>query len=108
MGSTEPDDRMRLVAKTSLGVLVVLLLAWSSGHVWLRNSPYWAGVTLYAEDARVENFRSMDRVFPARDVPAGDDVLAFGTAPRGLPETLPFEGAERSLPAFLDDTVTTG
>ena len=50
----------------------------------------------------------MDRVFPARDVPTGGDVWAFGTDPRGLPETFPTEGAERSLPAFLDDTVTTG
>lgn len=99
---------MRLVAKIGLGVLVVLLLAGSSGYVWLRNSPYWAGVILYAEDARVENFRSMDRVFPAQDVPAGGDVWAFDTALRGLPDTFLFEGAERSLGAFLDDTVTTG
>ena len=99
---------MRLVVKIGLGLLVALSLAAAGGYMWLRNSPYWAGVTLFAEDARVENFRTMDKILPARDVPAGADVWAFGADLRGLPYTYRFEGAERSVAAFLDETVTTG
>lgn len=99
---------MRLAAKMGLGLLVALTLAAAGGYLWLRNSPYWAGITFFAEDVRVENFRSMDRIMPAREVPAGGAVWAFGSAPRGLPETYVYDGAERSLAAFLDETVTTG
>ncbi|MEM1431299.1 MAG: serine hydrolase [Pseudomonadota bacterium] len=99
---------MRAVAKIGLGLLVVLLLAGSGGYLWLRNSPYWAGITLFAEDQRVENFRTMDRVFPARDVPGSDIVWALATDPQDLPDTYLFEGADRSVEAFLDATVTTG
>ena len=99
---------MRLVVKIGVGLVVVLSLAAVGGYLWLRNSPYWAGITLFAEDLRVENFRSMDQIMPARDVPAGDAVWAFGFDSRGLPDTYMFEGAERTVSAFLDETVTTG
>ncbi len=99
---------MRLLAKIALGLLIIVLLAGVGGYLWLRNSPYWAGVTLFAEDVRVENFRSMDRVFPARDVAAGGEVWAFVSNPQGLPDTYEFEGTERPVAAFLDATATTG
>lgn len=99
---------MRLALKIGLGLLVVVVLAGGSGYLWLRASPYWAGITLFAEANRVENFRAMDGVFPALDVPNGDDVWAFSAAPRPLPETYLFEGEARRLAAFLDETVTTG
>lgn len=99
---------MRLAVRIGVGVFLVVLLAGAGGFVWLRNSPYWAGITLFAEDRVVENFRAMDRVFPARAVPEGGEVWAFDTAPRGLPETYNHAGADRSLAAFLDETVTTG
>ncbi|MEO1140437.1 MAG: serine hydrolase [Pseudomonadota bacterium] len=94
--------------KIGLGLLVILLLSGAGGYVWLRNSPYWAGITLFSEANRVENFRAMDRVFPARDVPAGGNVWAFETAPRALPDTFVFDNARRSVTGFLDDTTTTG
>lgn len=31
---------------------------------WLRRSPHWTMITLFAERYRVENFRNMDKVFP--------------------------------------------
>jgi hypothetical protein len=89
-------------------LFLVLLLAGAGGYLWLRNSAHWARITLYAEDQRVENFRSMHEIFPARIVPAGDDTWAFVEEPRGLPETYTFDEEERSLATFLDDTVTTG
>ena len=99
---------MRIALKIVAGALVMILLAGGGGYLWLRNSPYWAGITLFAEDSRVENFRSMERVFPARDIPAGREVWAFDTAPGALPDSYSFEGASASLARFLDDTVTTG
>lgn len=99
---------MRFVVKIGLGLIVVITVAAAGGYLWLRNSPYWAGITLFAEDVRVENFRSMDQIMPAKDVPAGDAIWAFGVNIKGLPDTYVFEEAERSVTAFLDETVTTG
>lgn len=99
---------MRLALKIVAGVLALVLLAVAGGFAWLVNSPYWAGITLFAESKRVENFRNMDQVIPALDVPAGALVWAFEEAPRALPETYVFEGQTRSVAAFLEDSVTTG
>jgi len=57
-----PNRFFRITAWT-LGILALLIL---TGFLWLRQSPYWGGVTLFAEDYRVVNFRDMDRVFPSR------------------------------------------
>lgn len=89
----------------TFGILAVLLLA---AFLWLRNSPYWAGITLFADAHRAENFRTMDRIFPYRAVPRGADVWAFDAAPRPLPESYTFDGEARDLAAFLDRTETTG
>lgn len=87
------------------GTLALLILA---GFLWLRNSPYWAGITLFSESQRVENFRAMDRVFPYRDVARSGPVWEFRHDPRPLPATYDFQGAEHNLSTFLDRTETTG
>lgn len=97
--------RLLRIAVWTFGALAVLALA---GFLWLRQSPYWAGITLFAESHRVENFRAMERVFPSRTVPRDGPVWAFGQDPRPLPSTYAFDGAEHDLAAFLDRTVTTG
>ncbi|RVT82721.1 class C beta-lactamase-related serine hydrolase [Rhodobacteraceae bacterium CCMM004] len=102
------EQPMRLAAKIGLASIVVIFLAGAGGYFWLRNSPAWTGVTLFAEDVRVENFRAMDKVFPSRAVPSGGPVWDFAVAERPLPETYLFEGAARPLAGFLDETVTTG
>ncbi|MCC5983138.1 MAG: serine hydrolase [Rhodobacteraceae bacterium] len=89
----------------TFGILAVVLLA---AFLWLRNSPYWAGITLFADAHRAENFRTMDRIFPYRAVPRGADVWAFTTAPRPLPETYAFGAETRDLAGFLARTETTG
>ena len=97
--------RLLRIAAWSLAGLAVLGLA---GFLWLRQSPYWAGITLFAEGTRVENFRAMDRVFPSRGVPRAGPVWDFGADPRPLPDTYTFDGEEHDLAAFLERTVTTG
>jgi len=96
---------MTRIALWTLAALAVLILA---AFLWLRQSPYWAGITLFSENHRVENFRAMERVFPARDVPRAGAVWAFDRAPAPLPETYAFEGEPHNLAAFFDRTETTG
>ena len=93
------------IAVWTLTTLAVLILA---AFLWLRQSPYWAGVTLFSESHRGENFRAMDRVFPARVVPRAGDVWAFDRAPAPLTKTYTFEGETRDLASFIDQTETTG
>lgn len=94
----------------SLGLTVFLLflVVGISGTIWLRSTPYWAGITLFSEDNRVENFQNMDKVFPSREVIAGDSVWEFAQATGPLPENYVFNGEPRRLDQFLDDTTTTG
>lgn len=99
---------MRLLLKLSVGFLILICLAGVGGYLWLRASPHWAGITLFAEDKRVANFRSMEHVFPTRPVAAGGEIWSFDEAPRPLPDSYPYQGSDRSLATFLDDTVTTG
>ena len=88
-----------------LALLVLLAVA---AFVWLRQSPYWAGITLFSESYRVENFRDMGRVFPYRSVARSGPVWAFDEDPRPLPESYAFRGGTHDLAGFLDRTVTTG
>src|SRR6056297_271577 len=97
--------RLTRIALWTLATLAVLILA---AFLWLRQTPAWAGITLFWESQRVENFRAMDRVFPDRPVPRGADVWAFDRVPAPLPGTYVFDGAARDLAAFLDRTETTG
>lgn len=88
--------------------LAVLTLIGGAGFLWLRQSPYWAGITLFAEDRRVENFRAMDKVMPFRPVARSGPVWEFGSDPRPLPQSYVFDGETRDLGAFLDRTFTSG
>lgn len=99
---------MRLGIRIALGALCVLILAGSGGYLWLRGSPYWAGITLFSEANRVENFRNMDRVFPYREVPAGSETRALPEDPRALPDSYVYDGSNRNTAEFLDATATTG
>lgn len=94
--------RITLYALATLSVVAI------AGFLWLRTTPYWAGMTLFSEGRRIENFRAMDGVFPYREVPRSGEVWAFARNPQPLPETYVFEGQPRSLAAFLHETVTTG
>ncbi len=98
----------RLIGRIGLVVFLVVVIAGIGGAVWLRNSPYWAGITLFSEANRVENFRAMDEVFPYREVAAGGPVWAFDEAPEALPETYTHGGEVRRIDRFLDETATTG
>ncbi len=96
------------IAKIALSVLAGLAMIATAGFLWLRTTPYWAGITLFAESKRVENFRAMDTVFPYRPIASKGEVWVFGSDPRPLPAQYEFEGEQKDLAAFLERTVTTG
>ncbi|TVQ95276.1 MAG: class C beta-lactamase-related serine hydrolase [Deltaproteobacteria bacterium] len=97
--------RWKRIALWTLAILLMLLLA---AGLWFRQSPYYAALTLFADGHRAEHFRNMDRIFPTRLVPRGEDVWTLPVAPRTLTTTYTFRGEERDLGAFLDRTETTG
>lgn len=98
----------RKLTRIILWTLAALAVLAAAGFLWLRNSPYWDGITLFSDAHRAANFRDMDRIFPFRDVPRGDSVWAFDHDPRPLPATYAFGDEQRDLAAFLDRTETTG
>ncbi|MGY6550245.1 MAG: serine hydrolase domain-containing protein [Roseinatronobacter sp.] len=98
----------RKLTRIIMWTLAALAVLAAAGFLWLRQSPYWDGITLFSDAHRAENFRDMDRIFPFRDVPRGDSVWAFDHDPRPLPVTYAFGNARRDLAAFLDRTETTG
>lgn len=95
---------MRIVT----GVVCVFLAGAVLGLFWLWQSPYWAGITLFWEDHRVENFRTMDRVFPSKDVRADGRPWPLHTDLQGLPDAYEFGGRVRPMADFFDATSTTG
>lgn len=99
------------VMKTALRIsgwtLGALFLLGVATFLWLRQSPYWAGITLFTEGYRVENFRAMDRVFPYREVSRADSVWAFDHGSLALPNTYRFNGETREIEQFLEQTETT-
>ncbi len=100
--------RLRRIIRIMLFILAGLTAVGFAGFLWLRTTPYWSGITLFWEDRRVENFRSMDQVFPYRRVAREGYVWGFGDDPRPLPESYRHLGEDRDLAGFLDRTVTTG
>ena len=97
----------RWVKIVGLAVLV-LVVGLYGGYRYLLTTDYGVFFTLFADDHRAENFRSMDEIFPSSDILAGEDVWTFEEGDRELPSTYTFEDAEHDLESFLERTETTG
>ncbi|MFZ5756547.1 MAG: serine hydrolase domain-containing protein [Pseudomonadota bacterium] len=99
----KPALRRRLFAGSVLAVLAVV--------VWLRpgidHSP-WTMMRLFDFDVRVENFRQMERIFPARELAASTVPYTFPRAESALPAQYGFEGRQHALDEFLERSDTTG
>ncbi len=63
---------------------------------------------LFDADVIVENFRSMDAIFPSRVVASAATPSAFELAPAPLPQSFRHDGLDRSVSDFLSETWTTG
>ncbi|MEM1077202.1 MAG: serine hydrolase [Pseudomonadota bacterium] len=99
---------MKAMTRVVLVGLALVGLVGGTGILWLRASPYWAGVTLFAKDHRIENFRAMDQVFPGLEVPTGTDLWELPLALGSLPEVFSLDGVDQSVADFLAETSTTG
>lgn len=99
---------LRNFSRFLLFIFLGLAVLGAGGFFWLQQSPYWAGITLFSESKRVENFRAMDEVFPYRTIAATGNVWTLAQEAQPLPATYAFDGEERDLAAFLDETMTTG
>lgn len=99
---------LRSFSRFLLFTILAFAVLGAGGFLWLQQSPYWAGITLFSESKRVENFRAMDEVFPFRTVAATGQVWTLAQDVQPLPVTYTFDGEERDLAAFLDETMTTG
>ena len=100
----------RIILRVALVVAVVIVAAGVGGYLYLRNSEWWGAVTLFHDDHRAENFRTMHERYPSRRVAAGSDVWEFlpAAGELALPEHYRFDGEERSLERFLAESETTG
>lgn len=103
-----PAARRRPVWRRLLWGLTALTVLGLAGFGWLRQSPYWPGITLFSESRRVENFRHMERIFAANTVARSDSVWDLPQAPRALPVSYGFAGKSHDVADFLDRTLTTG
>lgn len=97
--------RLGIAAGILIGLLVLLAAA---GYLYLRNSDWWIAVTLFSDEQRAENFRTMHDIFPSRTIAAGDAVWRFARDEQPLPAHYRFEGEQRALAEFLEDSETTG
>lgn len=98
--------RSRVLITLALVLVALALLVfrpWSPWSPWGMNQLFWAG-------QRVDNFRHLDRLFPARLLAPSPTPQPWPVAatPRPLPTSYVFEGEVRLTEAFLERTVTTG
>lgn len=84
-----------------LGVLIFLARPWSDYNAFKMNS-------LFAKDKRVNNFRHMDRIFPAETIDAAPLPFEFRRDTRPLRVTYQQDGKNETLDQFLDEVSATG
>jgi len=104
MSSTSKHSRRGAVVGTA--VLAVLAIAAFINRDLLALG--YEALTLFNEDRIAANFRSMDRLFPTREVRRNFYAHEFPREPAPLPGEYTHGGQTKSVTAFLDDTWTTG
>ncbi len=97
--------KLQLFLAICLGALVVVGVL---GFLYVRNSDVWTMLTLFNDETRAENFRNFHTLFPAEPITPEGAVWAFESNPRPLPEFYTFEGEQRRIDEFLEQTETTG
>lgn len=98
-----PHVRRRLFIAGVLGMTALLLFL----RPGMERSP-WAMLRLFHTDVREENFRHMERIFPARELPASSTPFVFPVNKGTLPATYEFNGEQRHIGDYLTRTHSTG
>lgn len=91
-------------------VVIGLLLAAGCGYVFKPWSAYSVidQYRLFHPAERVDNFRQMDRIFPARPIHSSGESTAFARDERPLPISYQYKGRDRTLDKFLSEAEATG
>jgi len=92
--------------KTVFVAVVILLVA--AGLFNRQLVRLFHVLTLFEPNRIVENFRTMDRMFPCRTVRRGGPPHVFERAPADLPELYTYKGQTKRVEEFLNKTWTTG
>ena len=88
-------------------VLFVLLgIAWGLLHKKLLR--VYEVITLFSRDCIVENFRTMDRIFATSRMHRPAISHSFTRAPAPLPASYTYQGHDKKLAAWLEETWVTG
>lgn len=92
------------------GLLVLIAVLVMLGLVYRKElTRLYHVVTLFEPGVVVENFRNMDTIFGYyRTVHRGEAILELKEEKRALPGTYTYEGKEKSIAEFIDETWTTG
>lgn len=99
------------MSRIRLALLITALIVIAAATWWYRPwSPYSPSVmtTLLHPDYRLQNFRSMENVFPYRIVSASSEPFVFARGEGSLPPSFAHEGQIISTAEFLQRTETTG
>ena len=99
----KPPLRRRLFIAGVLALAALLVFL----RPGVEHSP-WTMFRLFHADVRVENFRQMERVFPARELRPATAPQPFPQRKGVLPATYAFKGEQRHIGDFLTRTQTTG
>ena len=91
-------------------LIVALLLATGCSFVWRPWSDYSLidQYRLFHPDYRVENFRRLDRIFPARPIEASTTPFRFERDERPLELSYEYKGRSSTLSEFLERAQATG
>ena len=99
------------VKRIALGAIAVLVIGTTVVGVakWreLKRAQFVASMFSGADE--VENFRSMDKIFPTRTIARAGEAYLLPQGPAlELPATYEYQGKSRDAAAFLAETDTTG
>jgi len=101
----------RVAKKVTIGVgtsLALVGILIGAGYIYLRNSEWWTAFSLFSDDTRVENFRNFHTLFPSEEINPGNHPWEFDLDSKDLPAFYEFEGNQKNIQEFLDETWTTG
>lgn len=105
--SVNKKSGLSLLVRRVLVVLLFLLVAFVALNFKSFTHIYHA-LNIFKPDKLVSNFRTMDRQFPANLVAAGEQTTDFVYNKQQLPEYYSYDGQQRSIAEFFDNTDTTG
>jgi len=95
----------KIALYTFVGLLGLVLVGAAIFHKELRQ--LYHVLHLFDEDRIVHNFTNMEAIFPIVELRRDGEVRELSVHPHNLPETFIFDGTDRSLNGWIEETSTT-